>query len=75
VFGRGQARTDFASTYNAQGGPQIYAHSWEEITGMCAGLELVPPGIVEASAWQPGQPDSVLEDRSSMIVAMVGGKP
>jgi len=31
-FGRGRAGTDFASTYNAQHGPRIYAHAWEEIT-------------------------------------------
>ncbi len=73
-FGRGRAGTDFASTYNAQEGPRIYAHTWEEITGMFLGLELVPPGIVETSAWQPGQPDIVLEERSSMIVAGVGRK-
>jgi O-methyltransferase involved in polyketide biosynthesis len=71
-FGRGQAGTDFASRYNAQDGPRIYAHSWEEITGFFAGLELVPPGIVETSAWQPGQPDTGLDERSNMIVAGVG---
>ena len=29
---------------------------------------------VEASTWQPGQPDIALEERSSMIVAGVGCK-
>jgi S-adenosyl methyltransferase len=71
-FGRGRAGTEFASTYNAQAGPRIYAHSWEEITGMLPGLELVPPGIVETSAWQPGELGVVLEERDSMIVAAVG---
>ena len=74
-FGRGQAGTDFASRYNAQDGPRIYAHTWEEITGMFAGLELVPPGIVETSAWQPGQPDTAPEEQPSMIVAGVGRRP
>ena len=77
-FGRGQAGTDFASRYNAQAGPRIYAHSWDEITAMFAGLELVPPGIVETSAWQPeqpGSPDVVAEERASMIVAGAGRKP
>jgi hypothetical protein len=33
-FGRGREGTNFASTYNAQDGPRIYSHSWEEITGL-----------------------------------------
>jgi O-methyltransferase involved in polyketide biosynthesis len=74
-FGRGRTGTDFASTYNAQSGPRIYAHSWREITGLFSGLELVPPGIVETSAWLPGQPDTVPEQRSNMIVAGVGRRP
>jgi len=36
---------------------------------------LAPPGIVETSVWQPGQPDIVLEEPSRMIVAGVGRKP
>jgi len=71
-FGRGRAGTDFASMYNAQDGQRIYAHSWEEITGMFAGLELVPPGVVDATAWHPGQPDAGLGEPSNMIVAGVG---
>ena len=43
-YGAGKAGTNFASTYNAQDGPRIYAHSWEQITGMFSGLALVPPG-------------------------------
>ena len=73
-FGQGRAGTDFASTYNAQDGPRIYAHSWPEISGLFAGLELVRPGIVETSAWLPGQPEMVPEERSNMIVAGVGGR-
>ncbi len=71
-FGQGRTGTDFASTYNAHSGPRIYAHSWPEITGLFSGLELVPPGIVETTAWLPGQPDTVPEQRSNMIVAGVG---
>jgi S-adenosyl methyltransferase len=71
-FGQGRAGTDFARTYNAQDGPRIYAHSWQEITGLFAELELVPPGIVETSAWLRGQPDMVPEERSNMVVAGVG---
>jgi hypothetical protein len=74
-FGRGRAGTNFASTYNAQNGPRIYAHSQEEITGLFDGLDLVPPGIVEASDWLPGQPETALGDRESMIVAGVARRP
>jgi hypothetical protein len=42
---------------------------------MFAGLELVPPGIVETSAWTPGQPDTMIEEQDSMIVAGVGRRP
>jgi hypothetical protein len=74
-FGRGREGTDFASTYNAQNGPRIYAHSWEEITGLFDGLELVPPGIAETSEWHPGQPGRAVGDRESMIVAGVARRP
>ena len=46
--------------------------SRQEITGLFAGLELVRPGIVETSAWLPGQPDMEPEERSNMVVAGVG---
>jgi len=74
-FGPGREGTDFASTYNAQNGPRIYAHSWEEITGLFDGLELVPPGIAETSEWHPGQPGRAVGDRESMIVAGVARRP
>src|SRR5690348_3637232 len=74
-FGRGREGTDFASTYNAQNGPRIYAHSWEEITGLFDGLDLVPPGIMETSEWLPGQPEGAVGDRESMIVAGVACRP
>jgi hypothetical protein len=74
-FGRGREGTDFASTYNAQNGPRIYAHSWEEITSLFDGLELVPPGIAEASEWHPGQPGGAVGDRESMIVAGAARRP
>jgi hypothetical protein len=36
-----------------------YNHSQEQVAGFFAGLELIPPGLVEASRWQPGwQPPS-----------------
>jgi hypothetical protein len=53
-YAKGAAGDDFASTYNAQAGPRIYAHSWEQITALFDGLDLVPPGIVDAATWRPG---------------------
>ena len=40
--------------------------------GLFDGLELVRPGIVETSAWLPGQPETVPEEHAAMIVAGVG---
>jgi hypothetical protein len=71
-FARGQAGHDFASTYNAQDGPRIYAHSWEEITALFDDLDLVPPGITNTSTWRPGSPRTTRTDDSSMIVGGVG---
>ena len=50
-FGKGRAGQEFASTYNAQDGSRIYAHSWEEISAMFDGLDLAPPGIVDCATW------------------------
>jgi hypothetical protein len=74
-FAKGQAGQDFARTYTAQDGARMYAHSWEEITAMFGGLELVPPGIVDTSSWRAGWPETVRPERSSMIVAGVGRRP
>jgi len=71
-YGAGKAGTNFASTYNAQDGPRIYAHSWEQITGMVNGLALVPPGVVDVSRWQAEQPTVTPTGRSDMIVGGVG---
>jgi len=74
-FGRGRAGTDFASSYNAQAGPRIYAHSRDEISGLFDGLDLVPPGIVPTSAWQPDPPGAPLGDAETAILAGVGRRP
>ena len=74
-FAKGEAGQDFARTYNAQDGARIYAHSWDEISALFDGLELVPPGLVETSAWQPGRPPGDREEQTSMIVAGVGRRP
>ena len=74
-FATGDAGQDFARTYNAQDGARIYAHSWDEISALFDSLELVPPGLVETSAWQPGRPPAGREEQTSMIVAGVGRRP
>jgi hypothetical protein len=68
---RAKPGTNFASTYNAQDGSRIYAHSWEQITGIFNGLALVPPGVVDVSRWQAEQPVTPT-GRSDMIVGGVG---
>ncbi|HEY1640040.1 MAG TPA: SAM-dependent methyltransferase [Streptosporangiaceae bacterium] len=64
----------FARSYNAQDGPRIYAHALPDITALFNGLELVPPGLVNAAAWQAPEPPPHDED-PSMILAGVGRKP
>ncbi len=66
---------DFASAYNAQDGPRIYAHSWEQITAFFDGLDLVPPGIVDCATWLPGRPEGPPADQDSMIAAGVARRP
>jgi O-methyltransferase involved in polyketide biosynthesis len=69
----GQSGREFASAYNAQSGPRIYSHSWEEITAMFGGLELVPPGLATAPAWRAGSEPSAPPEQAS-IVAGLGRK-
>jgi O-methyltransferase involved in polyketide biosynthesis len=71
-FAPGQAGEDFAKTYNAQRGPQIYAQSWEQITALFDGLQLVPPGLSDAAVWQAERPQTAQAERDSMIVAGLG---
>jgi SAM-dependent methyltransferase len=74
-FGPGRAGDEFASTYNAQDGPRIYAHSWEEIEAMFDGLELVPPGITDSATWQAEWPLGAPAEQDSMILAAVARRP
>jgi hypothetical protein len=70
-YAGGQAGAQFASTYNAQDGSRIYAHSWAEITALVDGLDLVPPGIVDAASWPEGQLQTTPAGPDSMIAAAV----
>jgi S-adenosyl methyltransferase len=70
-FARGQDGADFARTYNTPNGPRIYAHTWEQITGLFDGLEPVPPGIVDAAVWRPEWRENAHTRQSNMIAAAV----
>ena len=74
-FGKGRTGREFASTYNAQDGSRIYAHSWEEISALFDGLELVPPGIVGCATWRADPPPAARGDQNSMIVGAVARRP
>jgi hypothetical protein len=63
---------DFADAYNAQAGPAIYRQSREGIAALFSGLEVVPPGVVDAAAWRPQRLRSVRPERVAMILAGVG---
>jgi O-methyltransferase involved in polyketide biosynthesis len=70
-FAKGQDGANFARTYNTQNGPRIYAHTWEQITALFDGFELVPPGIVDAAVWRPEWQEKAHTRRSNMIAAGV----
>ena len=74
-WGKGQAGHDFASTYNAQDGPRIYAHSWDEITGLFDGLDLVSPGLVDCATWRADPVPPGPADQTSMILGGVARRP
>jgi hypothetical protein len=64
--------SDFADAYNAQSGPAIYRQSREGINALFGGLEVVPPGVVDAAMWRPDQPRAARPGRAAMILAGVG---
>jgi O-methyltransferase involved in polyketide biosynthesis len=74
-FGKGPAGQEFASTYNAQDGSRIYAHSWEDISALFDGLELVEPGIVDCAAWRADPSPAARADENSMILGAVARRP
>jgi hypothetical protein len=74
-FGKGDAGREFASTYNAQDGPRIYAHSWEDISALFDGLELEPPGIVDCATWRAEPAPAAPVDQDSMILGAAARRP
>jgi O-methyltransferase involved in polyketide biosynthesis len=54
--GSGSADGDFADAYNAQDGLRIYQQSLAGVNALFAGLDVVPPGIVDSASWHDGGP-------------------
>jgi O-methyltransferase involved in polyketide biosynthesis len=70
-WAKGQDGHDFASTYNAQDGSRIYAHSRDDIAAMFDGTDLVEPGIVDCATWRAGPESPGPADQTSMILGAV----
>ena len=74
-WAQGQDGHDFASTYNAQDGSRIYAHSRDDITAMFDGTDLVPPGIVDCATWRADPVPAGRAGQTSMILGAVARRP
>ena len=53
----------------------VFNHTPEQAAGFFSGLDLVPPGLVDASDWKPGIPGRPSVPRRSQVVVGVGHKP
>ena len=76
--GRGDEEVgeEFASTYNAQHGSQVFNFTRAEVAALFGGVEVEAPGIVPAPMWRPDGPEaSAVPDRRAMILAGVGRRP
>ena len=74
-WAQGQDGQDFASTYNAQDGSRIYAHSRDDIAAMFDGTDLVPPGIVNCATWRVDPAPAGAAGQTSMILGAVARRP
>ena len=63
---------DFTNTYNAQAGPRVFRQTRDGVNALFAGLEVLSPGIVDASTWRPDADQSPKAGRAAMILAGVG---
>jgi hypothetical protein len=60
-------------TYNAA---TLYNHTADEVASFFTGLNLIPPGVCDARAWQPGwQTPAPFHDRAGQVLAGVAVKP
>jgi hypothetical protein len=62
----------FSETYTAS---PLYLHRRDEIGRFLDGLELVPPGLVEARAWVDGPAGPPPDSREATFLAAVARKP
>ncbi len=68
--GDGEAADRWFSTYSAA---KMYNHSFADYTGLFPGLEIVPPGLVEAAVWQGGLAEvSPPDRRPGQVLAGIG---
>jgi O-methyltransferase involved in polyketide biosynthesis len=65
----GEQSRQFISTYR-QGGVPLYYYSTDDIDTLFSGLEVMPPGIVEARAW--GVDPATLEPMAERVGDMAG---
>jgi hypothetical protein len=56
----GAASDDVVKQWNEVGGEPILLRSPEEIAGFCAGLDIVPPGVVSVARWRASEVDGAL---------------
>lgn len=58
---------DFTDAYNAQDGSRIYRQSRDGVNA----LDVLPPGVVDASTWRAEQPGDAPAGHAAMILAGV----
>jgi O-methyltransferase involved in polyketide biosynthesis len=68
-----EAADEGLNAYSSAAAP-VYSHPMADIAGFFGGLELVPPGIVDAREWRPGWEPANLPARGSYVVAGVARK-
>jgi hypothetical protein len=78
VRGDGEVADRWFATYNS-GVAQGHNYPVAEVAALFDGLELVPPGLVEARRWRPGWPDVATtaprDGQAIAGVARVTGRP
>jgi hypothetical protein len=54
---------------------EVYNHTVQEAAGFLSGVDLLPPGLVDADAWDPCAPERQSAPSPVRILAAVGRKP
>ncbi len=73
--GSGDEQTGDALAREYQAGT-LYNHSFAQTVAFLDGLELIPPGVTDATAWMPGSPAQAPPPQSGgHILAAVARKP